>query len=170
MTFPLFIEDRWNYGEREMGWMFMCMGVIAVPMQGVLLGRLINGLGERRIILIGLLLSAIGIALLLNAYSFVTLTIYLTIAGVGNQLIRPTNTSWISKQTQIGQGAAIGLMDAFLSLGRILGPLLGGWLYAKEAYPYVVLAGILIIATLCLYIPLRQVRDEIAHASQQSES
>ena len=166
MTFPLFIEDRWNYGEREMGWMFMCMGVIAVPMQGVLLGRLINGLGERRIILIGLLLSAIGIALLLNAYSFVTLTLYLTIAGVGNQLIRPTNTSWISKQTQIGQGAAIGLMDAFLSLGRILGPLLGGWLYAKEAHPYVVLASILIIATLCLYIPLRRVRDEIAHASQ----
>ena len=170
MTFPLFIEDRWNYGEREMGWMFMCMGVIAVPMQGVLLGRLINGLGERRIILIGLLLSAIGIALLLNAYSFVTLTLYLTIAGVGNQLIRPTNTSWISKQTQIGQGAAIGLMDAFLSLGRILGPLLGGWLYAKEAHPYVVLAGILIIATFCLYIPLRRVRDEIAHAPQQSES
>ena len=170
MTFPLFIEDRWNYGEREMGWMFMFMGVIAVPMQGVLLGRLINGLGERRIILIGLLLSAIGIALLLNAYSFVTLTLYLTIAGIGNQLIRPTNTSWISKQTQIGQGAAIGLMDAFLSLGRIVGPLLGGWLYAKEAYPYVVLAGILIIATLCLYIPLRRVRDEIAHTSQQSES
>lgn len=159
MTFPLFIEDRWNYGEREMGWMFMCMGVIAVPMQGVLLGRLINGLGERRIILIGLLLSAIGIALLLNAYSFVTLTLYLTIAGVGNQLIRPTNASWISKQTRIGQGAAIGLMDAFLSLGRILGPLLGGWLYAKEAYPYAVLAGILLLTMFGLYIPLRRIKE-----------
>jgi len=159
MTFPLFIEDRWNYGEREMGWMFMCMGVIAVPMQGVLLGRLINGLGERCIILIGLLLSAIGIALLLNAYSFVTLTLYLTIAGVGNQLIRPTNASWISKQTRIGQGAAIGLMDAFLSLGRILGPLLGGWLYAKEAYPYAVLAGILLLTMFGLYIPLRRIKE-----------
>ena len=159
MTFPLFIEDRWNYGEREMGWMFMFMGAIAVPIQGVLLGRLINGLGERRIILIGLLLSAIGIALLLNAYSFATLTIYLTIAGIGNQLIRPTNTSWISKQTRIGQGAAIGIMDAFLSLGRILGPLLGGWLYAKEAYPYAVLAGILLLTMFGLYIPLRRIKE-----------
>ena len=170
MTFPLFIEDRWNYGEREMGWMFMVMGAIVVPLQGGLLGKLINKFGERRIILTGLLLNALGIVLLLAAYSFASLTLYLTIAGIGNQLIRPTNTSWISKQTQIGQGAAIGIMDAFLSLGRILGPLLGGWLYAKEAYPYVVLAGILIIATLCLYIPLRQVRNEIAHASRQSES
>ena len=170
MTFPLFIEDNWDYGEREMGWMFMCMGAIVVPLQGGLLGRLINRFGERRIILTGLLLNALGMVLLLKAYSFVTLTIYLTITGIGNQLIRPTNTSWISKQTRIGQGAAIGIMDAYLSLGRILGPLLGGWLYAKEAYPYVVLAGILVIATLCLYIPLRRIKDEIAHASRQSES
>ena len=165
MTFPLFIEDKWDYGEREMGWMFMCMGAIVVPLQGGLLGRLINRFGERRIILTGLLLNALGMVLLLKAYSFVTLTLYLTITGIGNQLIRPTNTSWISKQTRIGQGAAIGIMDAFLSLGRILGPLLGGWLYAKEAYPYAVLAGILVIAIFCLYIPLRRIGDEIRHAS-----
>jgi multidrug resistance protein len=170
MTFPLFIEDKWNYGEREMGWMFMVMGAIVVPLQGGVLGRLINKFGERRIVLIGLLLNALGMVLLLTAYSFASLTLYLTITGIGNQLIRPTNTSWISKQTRIGQGAAIGIMDAFLSLGRILGPLLGGWLYAKEAYPYAVLAGILVVATICLYIPLRGIRDEVAHASQQSES
>ena len=170
MTFPLFIEDKWNYGEREMGWMFMVMGAIVVPLQGGLLGRLINKFGERRIVLTGLLLNALGMVLLLTAYSFVSLTLYLTIAGIGNQLIRPTNTSWISKQTRIGQGAAIGIMDAFLSLGRILGPLLGGWLYAKEAYPYAVLAGILIIAMLCLYLPLRRIRDEVVSISQQSES
>ena len=159
MTFPLFIEDRWNYGEREMGWMFMFMGAIVVPLQGGLLGKLINKFGERWIILTGLLLNALGIALLLAAYSFASLTVYLTIAGIGNQLIRPTNTSWISKQTQIGQGAAIGIMDAFLSLGRILGPLLGGWLYAKEAYPYAVLAGILLLTTFGLYIPLRRIKN-----------
>ena len=166
MTFPLFIEKGWNYGEREMGWMFMVMGAIVVPLQGGLLGRLINAFGERRIILTGLLLNALGMVLLLTAYSFASLTLYLTITGIGNQLIRPTNTSWISKQTQIGQGVAIGIMDAFLSLGRILGPLLGGWLYAKEAYPYAVLAGILVIATLCLYIPLRRIKNEVAYASQ----
>ena len=98
MTFPLFIEDKWNYGEREMGWMFMFIGCdLLCPLQGGLLGRLINRFGERRIILTGLLLNALGMVLLLKAYSFVTLTLYLTITGIGNQLIRPTNTSWISK-------------------------------------------------------------------------
>ena len=165
MIFPLFIEDKWNYGEREMGWMFMVMGAIVVPLQGGVLGWLINKFGERRIVLTGLLLNALGMVLLLTAYSFASLTLYLTITGIGNQLIRPTNTSWISKQTRIGQGAAIGIMDAFLSLGRILGPLLGGWLYAKEAYPYAVLAGILVVAMLCLYFPLRRIKDEVTPTS-----
>ena len=164
-TLPLFIEKGWDYGEREMGWMFMIMGAVIVPIQGTLLGRLINRFGERRLILVGLCLNAVGLALLPNAFSFVTLTVCITITGVGNQLIRPTNSSWISKQTQIGQGTAIGIMDAFLSLGRILGPLLGGWLYEIELYPYVVLAGILVIATLCLYTPLRRIGGEIASVS-----
>ena len=162
-TFPLFIEKGWNYGQREMGWMFAIIGVIVVPLQGGLLGRLINRFGERRLILIGMVLNAVGMALLSGPSwfaptSFLMLASYLTIAGIGNQLIRPTNTSWISKQTHIGQGTAIGIMDAFLSLGRILGPLLGGWLYEQDAYPYPVLAGILLIATVCLYIPLRRIR------------
>lgn len=178
-TFPLYIEEGWNYNQKQMGWMFMVMGVIVVPLQGGLLGRLINWIGERRIILTGLLLNILGMMLFLYAFNFVTLTIYLTITGIGNQLIRPTNTSWISKQTHIGQGAAIGIMDAFLSFGRILGPLLGGWLYDKtihpsffktsfnwffngwlygnNAYSYTVLAIILVIATICLFIPLLRV-------------
>ena len=178
-TFPLYIKEGWNYEQREMGWMFMVMGVIVVPLQGGLLGRLINWIGERRIILVGLLLNILGMTLFLYASNFVTLTIYLTITGIGNQLVRPTNTSWISKKTHIGQGAAIGIMDAFLSFGRILGPLLGGWLYDKSihpsvvkssfnwffngwlygnnAYSYAVLAIILVIASICLYIPLLRV-------------
>ncbi|MDE0424800.1 MFS transporter [Candidatus Poribacteria bacterium] len=164
-TFPLFIEKGWDYRQREMGWMFMIMGAVVVPMQGILLGRLINKFGERRIILVGLCLNALGLALLPNAFSFATLTVYITITGIGNQLIRPTNSSWISKETQIGQGTAIGIMDAFLSFGRILGPLLAGWLYEKGTDPYVALAGVLVIATLCLYIPLRRIGGEVVRVS-----
>lgn len=182
-TFPLFIKEGWGFGQKEMGWMFMIMGAIVVPIQGGLLGRLINVFGERRIIIVGLFLNALGMVLLLNAISFMSLTLYLTITAIGNQLIRPTNASWISKQTQMGQGTAIGIMDTFLSLGRVLGPLLGGWLYERSAHPvliksifntifgewlygrdaysYVILAGILLIALVGLYLPLRWVESNL---------
>ena len=160
MTFPLFIKEEFGYGARDMGWMFMGMGLISVPLQGGLLGRLINRIGERRIILFGLLLCATGIGLLLIADN-ITVVVYLIIAGVGSQLIRPTNASWVSKKTRIGQGTAIGIMDAFLSLGRILGPLLAGWLYAKNLdYPYQMIPIVLILTIVCLYIPLRRIERE----------
>ena len=166
--FPLFIKDRLQYGAREMGWMFMIMGVLVALLQGGLLGRLIRTLGEFKLIILGLLINAMGIALLplspgqIGVKAFVMLTVYLSIAGIGNQMIRPTNTSLISKQTQIGQGTALGIMDAFLSLGRVLGPPFAGKLYTPETFqiPYWVCAGILLIASVALFFPLRRIGNQ----------
>lgn len=157
-TFPYFIEDKWGYGQKELGSMFVAMGASVVLFQGGLLGRLINVFTERRIILFGLLLNAVGMALLPRAIPYFTLILYLIFVGIGSQIIRPTNTSWISKQVHSGQGTVIGFLDAFSSLGRILGPLLAIWLHQINiSYPYVVFAGILLIVLLGLYIPLRRV-------------
>jgi MFS transporter, DHA1 family, multidrug resistance protein len=167
-TFPLFITDQWRYGAKEMGWMFMIMGGLVALLQGGVLGRLINRFGEFKLIMVGLGINALGLALLPWSSGFATLTIYLTIAGVGNQIIRPTNTSWISKQTEMGQGLAIGLMDAFLSFGRVLGPpfagkLFDGRLYTPETFfklPYSIIAGMLLLASVCLFFPLRRLRGK----------
>jgi MFS family permease len=96
-------------------------------------------------------------ALLPWADGFLTLTVYLTITGIGHQIVRPTNTSWVSKQTKIGQGTAIGIMDTFLSLGRVFGPS-AGKLYSPQTFqiPYWVSAAILVIASIGLFFPLRQ--------------
>ena len=158
-TFPLFIADRWDYGAREMGQMFVIMGCIIALLQGSVLGRLINRCGEFRLIVVGLLINALGMALLPWSVAFVTVTIYLTITGIGNQIIRPTTSSWISKETTIGQGTAIGMMDAYLSLGRVMGPPFAGRLYTAETFriPYWISAGILMLVLICLFFPLRRI-------------
>ena len=157
--FPLFIKDRFDYGAREMGWMFFVMGLLIALLQGAALGRLINRFGEFTLIITGLLINALGMALLPWSVGFGTMTVFLSIAGIGNQIIRPTNTSWISKQTKVGQGAVIGVMDAFLSLGRILGPPVAGRLYTPDTFqlPYLLLGGILILASISLFRPLRRI-------------
>jgi multidrug resistance protein len=157
-VFPLFIKDRFDYGAREMGGVFFLMGSLAAFLQGGLLGRLINAFGEFKLIILGLLVTALGMLLLPWSATFATLTLFTSIAGVGNLVIRPANTSWISKQTKIGQGTAIGLMDAFLSLGRVLGPPFAGGLYTAETFqlPYWTGAGVLLLACICLFIPLRR--------------
>jgi MFS family permease len=67
--------------------------------------------------------------------------------------MRPTNASLITKRTQSGQGAAIGMMDSFDSLGRILGPMLAGRVYATDPrLPFAVSAAILTLASLALVL------------------
>lgn len=156
---PLSIKDRLNYGAKELGVMLVIMGTFIALLQGSVLGKLINCFGEFKLIIIGLLLNAVGLALLPWPKTFAILTLYLSIAGIGNQIIRPTNASWISKQTKFGQGATIGVMDAFLSLGRVLGPPFAGQLYRPETFQIFcwISAGILVAVAACLFYPLRRV-------------
>ena len=156
---PLAIKDRLNYEAKELGVMLVIMGTFIALLQGSVLGKLINAFGEFKLIIIGLLLNAVGLALLPWPKTLVTLTLWLSIAGVGNQIIRPTNASWISKQTQFGQGAVIGVMDAFLSLGRVLGPPFAGKLYTPETFQifFWSAAGLLVAVAACLFYPLRRI-------------
>ena len=156
---PLSIKDRLNYGSKELGVMLVIMGTFIALLQGSVLGKLINFCGEFKLIIIGLMLNAVGLALLPWPKTLVMLTLYLSIAGIGNQIIRPTNASWISKQTKFGQGATIGVMDAFLSLGRVVGPPFAGKLYTPETFQIScwIAAGILVAVSICLFYPLRRV-------------
>src|SRR5882672_331172 len=125
-TFPLLLHDRLGMGAREMGVMFLFMGTAVFLVQGLGLGRLINAFGEETVLRGGLVLNAVGFLLVPAASGAVGMTAALLVCGVGNQVMRPTNASLITKRTQAGQGAAIGVMDSFDSLGRILGPILAG--------------------------------------------
>jgi MFS family permease len=75
------------------------------------------------------------------------------VAGVGNQIMRPTNASLITKRTTRGRGAAIGIMDSFDSAGRILGPLSAGALYGpSHDAPYVASAAIMATVGAALWL------------------
>jgi len=51
--------------------------------------------------------------------------------AVGNSFINPTINGLVSRSVnKYWQGRVLGLMQASASLGRFIGPLLGGWLLA----------------------------------------
>ena len=55
----------------------------------------------------------------------------------------------MSKQTRTGQGTTMGVMGSFDSLGRIVGPVLAGWLYHFHInLPYFFGAAIVLVGAL----------------------
>ena len=154
--FPWFIEHRFGFGARDMGVMFLFMGTAVFLVQGLLLGRWIAAMGEETVLVSGLLINALGFLLVIAATGRVSLTAALVVGGVGNQVMRPTNASLITKRTKRGRGAAIGIMDSFDSAGRILGPLAAGALYGPDRrYPYLASAAIMATVGAALWMRKR---------------
>lgn len=129
-TFAYYAYEKAQLKSAELGYIFMIMGFAGALVQGGLVGRLTKRFGEGAIIQLGTLISMIGFALILFIDSFVTAAIFLTIFGVGNGIIRPSVSSLLTKRSTSGHGSTTGVLSSFDSLGRILGPPVGGLLFS----------------------------------------
>ncbi len=137
-TFAYFAFEKAGLGTVELGYIFMIMGLAGALVQGGLVGRLTKKYGEGIVIQIGIVISTIGFALILFIDSFATAAIFLTVFGVGNGFIRPSVSALITKKSTSGHGSTTGLLSSFDSLGRIVGPPLGGLLFSVAiGLPYI---------------------------------
>ncbi|RFB13340.1 MFS transporter [Bacillus sp. HNG] len=137
-TFAYFAAEKAGLGTTELGYIFMIMGLAGAIVQGGLVGRLTKRFGEGFVIQIGIFVSAIGFFLILFTKNFLTAAIFLTVFGVGNGVIRPAVSALLTKRSKTGHGSVTGLLSSFDSLGRILGPILGGLLYSVSVgLPYI---------------------------------
>jgi len=135
--FGLYVLDLFNYSPQRVGLIITLVGVISAVAQGGLTGPLSKRWGEVRIVQGSLLVSALGFGLMLLARDFIGVLITVGIFVLGNAMLRPVIASLTSKRAPGGQGIAMGLSNAFMSLGRILGPLWAGFLYDVDiTYPY----------------------------------
>lgn len=136
-TFAYFAAKKAGLDAVALGYIFMIMGLASAVAQGSM-GRLTKKYGEALIIQVGISISGLGFGLILLINDFMTAAIFLTIFGIGNSVIRPSVSSLLTKSSIIGHGIITGYLSSFDSLGRIIGPVLGGFLYTKLiGLPYI---------------------------------
>lgn len=146
-TFAYFAAEKAGIGTVGLGYIFMIMGLASAIVQGGLVGRMTKKFGEGSVIQIGIIISALGFGLILLVSNFTTAAIYLTIFGIGNGVIRPSISALLTKSSNAGHGSTTGLLSSFDSLGRIIGPPLGGWLFSITLnLPYILGIALSVIA------------------------
>ncbi|QHS23705.1 tetracycline resistance MFS efflux pump [Virgibacillus sp. MSP4-1] len=142
-TFAYFAAETAGLGTVDLGYIFMIMGLAGAIVQGGLVGKMTKRFGEGLVIQIGAAVSAIGFFLILFVKDFFTATLFLTIFALGNGVIRPSVSSLLTKQSEMGHGNTTGVLSSMDSLGRMIGPPLGGLLYSVSiGLPYI--SGILL--------------------------
>lgn len=156
VAMPLFAEERLALSASTIGYFFSLMGLLSAFMQSVLIYKITRFLGEHKTVVLGIAILAVGLFLIPFAKLPVFLLFFMIVMAVGSSMTRPTLASLVSKETKEGQGTTMGIFASFESLGRVFGPLLGGWLFSNFGFhsPFTVSA-ILIFITLVFVVQIR---------------
>jgi DHA1 family multidrug resistance protein-like MFS transporter len=147
-TFALYINDLYGFTSKDLGYMFLVMGIIAAFVQGGLIGKMVKRMGEPAVLTLGMCLYGIGFFAIPLSGNFWVLAIILSLFGAGQGMIRATATAMITQRTMQGQGVTTGAISSMDSLGRILGPLAGGAVYQFTHSGPFLLGGVLMVLIL----------------------
>jgi multidrug resistance protein len=132
-SFSLFTMFRFGYDAQHTGYLFAYVGILAVIVQGGLIGRLVKRFGELSLVITGAFLFAGS----LFAVPFVgpqtggllALLIGGGLFSIGNSLSAPSLTSLASKSVGAAdQGSVLGVTQSVASLARAVGPTLAALL------------------------------------------
>ena len=158
-TLALYCQARFGFDMRTTGWLFVYVGVLLVAVQGVLVGRLVQRFGERRLILNSILVMAAGLALLPAANVPWLLLPALSLLAFGSGVHNPTSLGLLSLLTGAGeQGGVSGIYRSYGALARTLGPLAGLWIFQEVGIqaPYWAAGGLMLITFLIGWNLLRR--------------
>jgi multidrug resistance protein len=171
-TFPLLTLHHFGFTEVQNGYVFAYLGVLIVILQGGLVGRLAKRFGEKALVVAGAVLLAIGLGLLPFAPTVGLLLVVLVPLAAGNGLANPSLTSLISRTAaSSSQGEVLGVGQSLASLGRILGPLWGGFAFAYMGMSIsYVIAGVIMLALVPLALMIRRPHDTPAADQGSSEA
>ncbi|MGZ3722207.1 MAG: MFS transporter [Bdellovibrionales bacterium] len=131
-TLFLYVQDKFHWTLSQASFGFAYIGVIMVITQGYLIRKFMPKYGERNILIVGFILSAIGFAISSLASEVLGLAVGVTALGFGNGLANPSLNGSISLTSgKDVQGNNLGVSQSLSSMARILGPPTGGLLYQR---------------------------------------
>lgn len=160
VTAALFWEEEYGLNEKQIGFMFMYIGILAAGIQGFLIGRFNQWFGEEQLLIAGTILMMIGLVAMPfppKEWFYPWELICLAVISFGNAFLTPTISSKLSKLANpTEQGLIMGSYQSYSSMGRVIGPIVGGWLYGFYfQWPYIA-SGFLM--ALCAILVIQLVR------------
>lgn len=134
VIFPLEVERTLGFTRHQSSYLFVLLGLVAVVVQGGLIGKLVARFGERRLIRVGSLLMGVGLLCLPLAFraggstaGLLLLYSGLLVTATGSSMVGPSAATLTSRLASEGeQGRALGMLQSVGAMARIGGPIMAG--------------------------------------------
>ncbi|QFG00590.1 MFS transporter [Psychrobacillus glaciei] len=134
----LFVDNEFGASPHDIAWMVTATGIVSVIVQLFAVDKIVRRFGEANVLKIFLGITALGFLLSIVASSYAFFFVITMIIFLSTSILRPVLTTLISKLAGQEQGFAMGMNNAYMSIGNVLGPLLAGLLYDVHIiYPFV---------------------------------
>lgn len=109
--------------------------IVVASILGKRIGRLGDFLGKKKALVLGLIVSGFVSLFIPTTNSIIILAVLWCIQVVGSYLEGPAESSIYSRETEeSSHGELYGIYSSIGSLGAIVGPLLGGFIYEKISH------------------------------------
>jgi MFS transporter, DHA1 family, multidrug resistance protein len=144
----LYLDNQFDSTAKEIAIMVTATGVISVIVQLFVVDKIVNRYGEVPVLNVFIGVAAAGFFLSLFATNYSYFFVISLIIFLSTSILRPVLNTLISKMAGNEQGFAMGMNNAYMSIGNVAGPTLAGLLYdVKITYPFI-LGLVLLVITL----------------------
>ena len=126
----LFLNARFQVTEQTIGYFFMYTGAISVFARVLLLGRMVDWLGEAKLSRLGLVLLASGVVGMPLSQNLWMLALAVALIPLGTAFTFPCVTALLSRVISPRErGLYMGMQQTYGGVARIIAPLFYGWAF-----------------------------------------
>lgn len=145
-VFSLFSDHKFGFTPKDIAIIITISSIFGVVVQVFMFGKLVDILGEKKLIQLCLIVGAIFAVASTMISSFLAVLVVTCFIFLAFDLLRPALTTFLSKAAGKEQGFVAGMNSTYTSLGNIAGPSMGGLLFDVNIhYPYLFAAVIIVI-------------------------
>jgi DHA1 family multidrug resistance protein-like MFS transporter len=145
-TFALHSQRLFQFGVKQMGFVFIVCGSVMGLLQLGPVSRLIKWKGERALLPYGLLILGIGMSLLMLSSEIGFILFFVSIVSAGMAILTPSLASLVTIESGENYGTSLGIYSSVNSLGQMLGVIIGSVMMIWfDHLPYFIISIILFI-------------------------
>ncbi len=164
----LFLNARFQVTAQTIGYFFMYVGSISVFTRVLLLGRMVDWLGETKLSRLGLSLLALGVVGMSQSHTLWMLGISVALIPLGTAFTFPCVTALLSRVISPRErGLYMGMQQTYGGVARAIAPLFFGWSFDRlgVSSPFLI-ASVFILGTIFLSPDVSHVIEKPKQASE----
>ncbi|MDH4044239.1 MAG: MFS transporter, partial [Gemmatimonadota bacterium] len=120
----LYLEHAFAVTEKTIGLFFVYTGALGVVMRAVILGRVTDLFGEVRVLRLGALSLALGLALTPLPHTVVLLALVIALVPIGTALLFPATSALVTQLAPDAErGQVLGVQQTFGGVARVIAPI-----------------------------------------------